>query len=121
MCHLSEETLQPKRDIPEGIFIQLFIGFDTTLELYIALSYAITFLNDIFANQIVELYLATVYPRATESEAATTILLVIFTIDAIATIPGAYISAGLMVCTLGRDCATLFSSWGVRVSKKRRN
>ena len=118
---VAEEIPDPKRNIPKGIAAQLSIGFVTTFTFYIAILYAITSLDDVISSPITELPLAAVYLQATGSRAGTTGLLVIFLLDLIVTIPGAYITCGRMLWTLARDDATPFSKIIGRVSPTFRN
>lgn len=96
-------------------------GFITTFTVYISLMYAITSLDDVFGSQIVMLPLATVFQQATQSTAGTFGLLFIFFLDLLFTMPGAYIAAGRMLWTLGRDGATPFPGWFGKVSPTWRN
>jgi choline transport protein len=100
---------------------QLLIGSVTTFVFYIAILYAITSLDSVISSPITELPLAAVYLQATGSKAGTTGLLVIFLVDLIITIPGAYITCGRMLWTLARDDATPFSKTVSRVSPTFRN
>lgn len=61
------------------------------------------------------------YQQATRSNAGTAALLILFIINQIATIPGAYITAGRMLWTVARDDGTPFSAWVSHVSRKFRN
>ena len=118
----AEEIPDPKRNIPKGIAAQLITGFATTWTFYIALCYAITNIDDIFTSPINELPLAAIYYQATgNSNAATTALLVMFLINNIVTIPGAYITAGRMLWTMARDEAVPFSPFVAKVSSRFRN
>lgn len=83
--------------------------------------YAVTSLDDVLATNIVSLPLAAMYQQATRSTAGTFGLLFIFLLDIIFTIPGAYITCGRTLWTLGRDDATPFSSWFGRISPRWRN
>ena len=96
-------------------------GFITTFTIYISLMYAISSLDDVFDSQIVMLPLATVFSQATQSQAGTMGLLFVFFLDIMFTMPGAYIAAGRMLWTLGRDGATPFPEWFGRVSPTWRN
>ena len=92
------------------------IGFLTTFIFYIALLYAITSLDDVLNSPIIELPLAAIYLQATNSRAGATGLLIIFLINLLVTIPGAYVTCGRMLWTLARDDATPFSRIVGRVS-----
>jgi choline transport protein len=72
-------------------------------------------------SPIIELPLAAIYLQATNSRAGTTGLLVIFLINLLVTIPGAYVTCGRMLWTLARDDATPFSGIVGRVSPTHRN
>lgn len=61
------------------------------------------------------------YQQATRSNAGTMGLLFIFLLDIIVTVPGAYITCGRTLWTLGRDDATPFSAWVGRVHPRWRN
>ncbi|KAG0646544.1 Choline transport [Hyphodiscus hymeniophilus] len=120
--HMAEEIPDPKRNIPKGIAAQLITGFATTWTFYIALCYAISNIDDIFSSPINELPLAAIYYQATgNSTPATTALLIIFLINNIVTIPGAYITAGRMLWTMARDDAVPFSPFIAKVSPRFRN
>ena len=65
--------------------------------------------------------LAAMYQQATRSNAGTVGLLVLYLIDILVAAPGAQITAGRMLWTLGRDDATPFSNWVGKVSAQWRN
>ncbi|GAB7352326.1 hypothetical protein MBLNU459_g2772t1 [Dothideomycetes sp. NU459] len=121
VCHLAEEVPEPRKNIPKGIAAQLTTGFFTSFVFYISVLYAVTSLDDVLATNIVSLPLAAMYQQATRSNAGTFGLLFIFLLDIIFTIPGAYITCGRTLWTLGRDDATPFSSWVGRISPRWRN
>lgn len=119
---VAEEIPDPKRNIPKGIAAQLITGFVTTWTFYVALCYAITSIDDVFNSTVNELPLAAIYLQATgNSKAGTTGLLVLFLIDNLVTVPGAYITAGRMLWTMARDDAVPFSSYVSKVSPRFRN
>lgn len=118
---VAEEVPDPKRNIPKGIAAQLTIGFITTWAFYIAVLYAITDIDAVFDSPIVAFPLAAMYQQATRSNAGTAALLILFIINQIATIPGAYITAGRMLWTVARDEGTPFSNWVGHVDRKFRN
>ncbi|KAK5004208.1 hypothetical protein LTR28_009222 [Elasticomyces elasticus] len=121
VCHLAEEIPDPKRNIPKGIVAQLTTGFISTFFFYLAVLYSITSMSDVFATNIVSLPLAAIYQQATNSKAGTVGLLVIFLLNTLVTLPGAYVAASRNLWTLGRDGATPFSSTLGRVSPRWRN
>ncbi|QIX01415.1 hypothetical protein AMS68_006932 [Peltaster fructicola] len=104
-CHMCEEVPRPRTNIPWGIFAQWSTGFLSTFAFYIVLLYGINDYDAIFATDVVSFPLAAIYRQATNSDAATTALLVIFIIDIIICITGAYMAAGRMLWTLARDNA----------------
>jgi choline transport protein len=119
--HLAEEIPDPKRNIPKGIFAQLIVGFVTTFIFYIAVLYAITDIDFVLGSPVASLPLAAVYLQGTNSVAGATGLLVVFFLDILFTIPGAYIAAGRMLWTLARDDATPFPHFLGRISQRFRN
>ncbi|USW54174.1 Putative amino acid/polyamine transporter I [Septoria linicola] len=83
--------------------------------------YSITSLDDVFASTIVSLPLAEMYRQATRSDAGTMALLFIFFLNILLTVPGAWITAGRMLWTLGRDDATPFPKFIGKVSPRFKN
>jgi amino acid permease len=65
--------------------------------------------------------LAAMYQQVTRSNAGTIGLLLIFVLDFIIAIPGAYVVSGRMLWTLARDDATPASGWLRHVSARWRN
>ena len=118
---MAEEIPQPKRNIPKGIVAQLLTGFVTTFVFYIAILYAITDFDAVLNSPISTLPLATAYFQGTNSSAGATGLLVIFFLDCLVCIPGAYITGGRMLWTLARDDATPFPKFIGKVSRRFRN
>jgi len=118
---VAEEVPDPKRNIPKGIAAQLTVGFITTWVFYIAVMYAITDIGAVFDSPFVSFPLAAMYQQATQNTPGTAALLVLFIINQIATIPGAYITAGRMLWTMGRDNGTPFSHWVGHVDLRFRN
>ena len=118
---VAEEVPDPKRNIPKGIAVQLIAGFLSTLFFYIVILYAITDVNDVFSSPISEFPLAAIYLQATRSQAGTAGLLILFIINQITTLPGAYLAASRMLWTLARDDAVPFSSKVAHVSPRYRN
>ncbi|PIA93441.1 Choline transport protein [Cercospora beticola] len=121
VCHLCEECPQPKKNIPRGVFTQLTTAFVMAFAFYTSLLYATTSLDDVFGSTIVSLPLAEIYRQATRSTAGTMALLFIFFINILLTVPGAWMVAGRMLWTLGRDNASPFPSFVGKVSPRYRN
>ncbi|KAF2717998.1 putative choline transport protein [Polychaeton citri CBS 116435] len=121
VCHLCEEIPRPRKNIPIGVACQLAAGFLTTFFYYIALFYAVTSLDAVQNSRIISLPLAGIYQQATRSDAGTTGLLFIFFLDVVITVPGAYVTAGRMLWTLGRDEATPIAGFVRKVSPRWRN
>ena len=80
-----------------------------------------TDLDAVFATPITNLPLAAMYQQAMRSQAGTLGLLILFLMDQVAGLPGAYITAGRMLWTLARDDAVPFSGWVRKVDPKWRN
>lgn len=80
-----------------------------------------TSLDDVYATNITSLPLGAMFQQAVRSNAGTFALLFLFCIDVIITIPGAWIAAGRMLWTLGRDDATPFPTFVRHVSPRWRN
>lgn len=118
---VAEEVPDPKRNIPKGIAAQLTIGFITTWVFYIGVLYAVTDINAVFDSPIVAFPLAAMYQQATRSNGGTAALLVLFIINQICTIPGAYITAGRMLWTVARDEGTPYSHWVGHVDRRFKN
>jgi choline transport protein len=142
VCHLCEEIPNPRVNVPKGMAAQLGAGFLTTFLFYIAIVsqilqsattalhekltilsqlYGVTSLDDVFNTNIVSLPLAAMYQQVTRSNAGTIGLLLIFVLDFIIAIPGAYVVSGRMLWTLARDDATPASGWLRHVSARWRN
>ncbi|KAM0707898.1 hypothetical protein Q7P35_004547 [Cladosporium inversicolor] len=121
VCHLCEEIPYPRVNVPKGMAAQLGAGFLTTFFFYVAILYGVTSLDDVFNTNIVSLPLAAMYQQVTRSNAGTIGLLLIFVLDFIVAIPGAYVVSGRMLWTLARDDATPASSWLRHVSARWRN
>ncbi|KAH8594553.1 amino acid/polyamine transporter I [Bisporella sp. PMI_857] len=116
VSHLCEELPNPKRNIPKAIAAQMIIGFLTTVAYMIAIFYAITDLDDVFAASYFPL--AKIYQQATRSNAGTIGLLLIIFIPIFCTTIGSYITAGRCIWTLARDDAIPFSHYLKRISPR---
>ena len=121
VTHMAEEMRNPKRDIPWGILAQVVAGFATTVTFYIVLAYAINDLDSVLNSPLPNLPLAAIYLQATNSNAATTGLLLLFFLDCVIATPGTYITSGRMLWTLARDNATPFPTTLSRVSPRFHN
>jgi choline transport protein len=142
VCHLCEEIPNPRVNVPKGMAAQLGAGFLTTFFFFIAIVshilqsatitlhenwpflsqlYGVTSLDDIFNTNIVSLPLAAMYQQVTRSNAGTIGLLLIFVLDFLVSIPGAYVVSGRMLWTLARDDATPAPGWLRHVSARWRN
>lgn len=80
-----------------------------------------TSLEDVYNTNITALPLGAMFQQATRSNAGTFALLLLFCIDVIVTAPGAWIAAGRMLWTLGRDEATPFPKFVRHISPTWRN
>ena len=118
---VAEEVPNPKRNIPKGIAVQLIIGFLTTFAFYTAILYAVTDVSEVFSSPISEFPLAAIYLQATRSQGGTAGLLVLFIVNQVFTLPGAFLTASRTLWTLARDDAVPFSSTVARVSPTYRN
>ncbi|KAK4499679.1 hypothetical protein PRZ48_010197 [Zasmidium cellare] len=121
VCHLCEELPRPRVNIPKGIAAQLTAGFLSTFVFYVAILYGVTSLDEVYATNITALPLGAMFQQCVRSNAGTFALLFLFTFNIIITVPGAWIAAGRMLWTLGRDDATPFPSFVRHISPTWRN
>lgn len=119
---VAEEVPEPKKNIPKGILAQLGGGFLTTFFLYVALLYGINNPDNVYASQAALAFpLQELFFQATGSKAVTTALLVIYIVDMVVCIPGAYITAGRTLWTMARDDGVPFSNWVAHIHPTFRN
>ena len=80
-----------------------------------------TDLDAVYSTNITSLPLAAMFQQATRSNGLTFALLFIYFIDILFTVPGAWITAGRMLWTLGRDDATPCTNFIRKVSPRFKN
>jgi choline transport protein len=119
VSHLAEEIPNPRRNIPLAIAAQMVIGFITALVYMIAIFYAISNLDDVFAAPVSPL--AVIYYQATSSNSGSISLLLVVFLPIFCTTIGTYITSGRTLWTLARDGATPFPSILGRVSPRFKN
>ncbi|KAF2470899.1 amino acid transporter [Lindgomyces ingoldianus] len=110
VSHLAEELPKPRINIPKAIAAQMVVGFITAFLYLIAIFYTVNDVTLLFSNPY-PFPLAELYRQATNTRAGSLGLLIVIFLPTACTNIGAYITAGRMLWTLGRDDATPFASW----------
>ncbi len=111
--HIAEEIPNPGRNVPIAIATQMGIGFFTGLCYIIAIMYAISDYDALFASAFP---VAEIYRQATGSSAGAIGLLCLLLFCVAVCMVGVYITAGRTLWALARDGATPFPKWVGTVS-----
>ncbi|KAF2200264.1 amino acid transporter [Delitschia confertaspora ATCC 74209] len=120
VSHLAEELPRPSVNIPKAIAAQMVVGFVTAVFYLTAIFYSVNDISSLFSNPW-PFPLAELYRQSTNSRGGSLGLLIVIFLPTACTNIGAYITAGRMLWTLGRDGATPFSSWTGRISPTHNN
>ncbi|ORY12433.1 amino acid/polyamine transporter I [Clohesyomyces aquaticus] len=120
VSHLAEELPSPRINIPKAIAAQMLVGFVTALLYIITIFYSVHDVSSLFANPW-PFPLAELYRQSTNSSGGSLGLLIVIFLPTACTCIGAYITAGRMLWTLGRDSATPFPNWIGHVDSRFKN
>ncbi|TDZ15700.1 Choline transport protein [Colletotrichum orbiculare MAFF 240422] len=101
--HLAEEILNPQRNVPIALGLQLSIGFVTGFCYLVTVMYAINDYDALFTSPYP---IAEIYRQATGSPAGATGLLALVLVCIGLTLMGLYITCGRTLWALARDGAT---------------
>ncbi|OKL64246.1 hypothetical protein UA08_00062 [Talaromyces atroroseus] len=118
--HLAEEIPRPNVNVPKAIAAQIIIGFLSTFLYLLALLYAISDINAVVESSF-NFPLAQIYLQATGSQAGALGLLIVIFLPSLCACVAAYITAGRVLWTLGRDGATPFSKIVGKIDTRQKN
>ncbi|GAM34445.1 hypothetical protein TCE0_015f02031 [Talaromyces pinophilus] len=120
VSHLAEEIPRPNVNVPKAIAAQIVIGLLSTFLYLLALLYSISDINTVVESSF-NFPLAQIYLQATGSRAGALGLLIVIFLPSLCACIAAYITAGRVLWTLGRDGATPFSKVVGKIDIRHKN
>ncbi|KAF2112778.1 choline transporter [Lophiotrema nucula] len=118
--HLSEEIPKPERNIPKAMFVQMGLGFVTTVIYLIILFYGIQDFDTVLGSTQT-FFLAEMYHQATGSTAGAIGLSLVVILPVIGSVMGSLLTASRVFWSLARDKATPFPDTFGHVSERWKN